>query len=195
MAMKDIIDKINSDTDLETREIIVKAENEVEGIISRAQEEAERLHERMIEEGREKAEKAKARIITMIILEGKKAVLGEKQKILNEVYAKVEERIRGLDDRGYKSLMKRLIMDNCREKEAEVIVGEGDKKRIDGKLVEEVNRALGKKCDVKLVDGKARVPDGFILRYGKMEVDNSLGSIVRSLKEETIDDVVKKLFR
>lgn len=195
MAIKDIIDKINSDTDLETREIIVKAENEVEGIILGADEEAKGLHERMIEEGREQAEKAKARIITMALLEGKKAVLGEKQKILNEVYAKVEERIRGLDDRGYKSLMKRLIINSCREKEAEVIVGEGDKKRIDRKLVEEVNKTLGKKCDVKLVEEKARIPDGFILRYGKMEVDNSMSSIVSSLKEETIDEVVKKLFK
>ncbi len=195
MAVKDIVDKINSDTNSEIKKIMGQAETETAEIVSRAKEQATQLHERMIEEGGQKAEKAKARIITMALLDGKKAMLGEKQKILNEVYSGVEKHIRNLDDKGYRSLMKRLILDGCKTKEAEIIVGESDRKKIDKKLVDEVNKTLGSKCNVVLVDEKARIPDGFILRDGKTEIDNSIKSIVKSLKEETIDKVTKTLFK
>ncbi len=195
MALKDIVDKINSDTNSEIRKIISRAETENAGIISRAQEKALRLRERIIEEGRQKAEKAKARIITMALLDGKKAMLRQKQKILNEVYGEVEKHIRKLDDKGYRSLMKRLILDGCKTEGVKIIVGENDRKRIDGKLVDEVNKTLGDKCKVVLVDEKTRIPDGFMLRDGKTEMDNSIGNIVKSLKEETIDKVAKTLFK
>jgi len=89
------------------------------------------------------------------------------------------------------------MLKSCQTGEELVVVGKNDRKRIDQKLINNVNAELvkaGKKGKLKLSSEPASIPDGFILKSGKIEISNSWENILRSLREKTEEEVIKLLF-
>ncbi len=197
MSLEKILEKIIQDSDEEIRKIIDEAESRASQIIEEGKREAERVVGELTREGIENARKVGERIVTLASLESRKRILGEKQRILGEVYREVEKRIRNLNGRDYRELVKRIMLESCQSGEELVVVGEKDRKRIDQKLINSVNAELvkaGKKGKLKLSSEPASIPDGFILKSGKIEISNSWKNILRSLREKTEDGVIKLLF-
>jgi len=197
MPLEKILEKIIHDSDKEIRKIIDEAESRASQIIEEGKREAERMVGELTREGIENARKGGERIVTLTSLESRKRILGEKQKILGEVYQEVEKRIRNLNGRDYRELVNRIMLESCQSGEELVVVGKNDRKRIDEKLINSVNAELvkgGKKGKLKLSSEPASIPDGFILKSGKIEISNSWDNILRSLREKTEDEVIKLLF-
>ena len=197
MSLEKILEKIIQDSDKEIKKIIDEAESRASQIIEEGKREGERAVQQLTREGIENARKAGERIVTLASLESRKRVLGEKQRILGEVYREVEKRIRNLNGRDYRELVKRIMLESCQSGEELVVVGKNDRKRIDQKLINSVNAELvkaGKKGKLKLSSEPASIPDGFILKSGKIEISNSWENILRSLREKTEDEVIKLLF-
>ena len=197
MSLEKILEKIIQDSDKEIKKIIDEAESRASQIIEEGKREGERAVQQLTREGIENARKAGERIVTLASLESRKRILGEKQRILGEVYREVEKRIRNLNGRDYRELVKRIMLESCQSGEELVVVGKNDRKRIDQKLINSVNAELvkaGKKGKLKLSSEPASIPDGFILKSGKIEISNSWENILRSLREKTEDEVIKLLF-
>ncbi|MFB0527346.1 MAG: V-type ATP synthase subunit E [bacterium] len=197
MSLEKILEKIIQDNDKEIRKIIDEAESRGSQIIDEGKGEVERAVQQLTREGEENARKVRERIVTLASLESRKRILGEKQRILGEVYQEVEKRIRNLNGRDYRELVKKIMVESCQTGEELVVVGEKDKKRIDQKLINSVNTELvkaGKKGKLKLSSEPASIPDGFILKSGKIEISNSWENILRALREKTEDEVIKLLF-
>lgn len=197
MSLEKILEKIIQDNDKEIRKIIDEAESRASRIIEEAGREAEKVVQELTREGEDNARKVRERIVTLASLESRKRILGEKQRILGEVYQEVEKRIRNLNGRDYRELVKRIMLQSCQTGEELVVVGKNDSKRIDEKLINIVNGELvkaGKKGKLKLSSEPASIADGFILKWGKIEISNSWENILRSLREKTEDEVIKLLF-
>lgn len=197
MSLEKIIEKIIQDSDKEIRKIIDEAESRASQIVEEGRREAERVVAELTREGIENARKVGERIVTLASLESRKRILAEKQRILAEVYQEAEKRIRNLNGRDYRELIKRIMLESCQTGEELVVVGKNDKKRIDQKLINSVNAELsksGKKAKLKLSSEPASITDGFILKSGKIEISNSWENILRSLREKTEDEVIKLLF-
>lgn len=197
MSLEKILEKIIQDNDKEIRKIIDEAESRASRIIEEAGGEAEKVVQELTREGEDNARKVGERIVTLASLESRKRILGEKQRILGEVYQEVEKRIRNLNGRDYRELVKRIMLQSCQTGEELVVVGKNDSKRIDEKLINSVNAELvkaGKKGKLKLSSEPASIADGFILKWGKIEISNSWENILRSLREKTEDEVIKLLF-
>ena len=197
MSLEKILEKIIQDNDKEIKKIIDEAESRTSRIIEEGRREAERVVVELTREGIENARKAGERIVTLASLESRKRILAEKQRILGEVYQEVEKRIRNLNGRDYRELVKKIMLQSCQTGEELVVVGKNDRKKIDQKLINSVNAELvkaGKKGKLKLSSEPAYIPDGFILKWGKIEISNSWDNILRSLREKTEDEVIKLLF-
>ena len=197
MSLEKILEKIVQDSDKEIRKIIDEAESRASRIIEEAGREAEKVVQELTREGIENARKVRERIVTLASLESRKRILGEKQRILGEVYREVEKRIRNLNGRDYRELVKKIMLQSCQTGEELVVVGKNDRKKIDEKLIKSVNGELvkaGKKGKLKLSSEPASIADGFILKWGKIEISNSWENILRSLRERTEDEVIKLLF-
>lgn len=197
MPLEKILEKIIRDNEKEIRKIIDEAESRASRIVEEGRGEAERVVSDLSREGEENARKVKERIVTLASLESRKRVLAEKQRILGEVYQEVEKRIRNLNGKDYRGLVKKIILQSCETGEELVVVGKNDKKKIDQKLINGMNAELvkaGKKGKLKLSSEPASIPDGFILRSGRIEISNSWDNILRSLREKTEDEVIKLLF-
>jgi len=197
MSLEKILEKIINDSDEEIRKINDEAESRASQIIEEGKREAEKVVQELTRGGEENARKVRERIVTLASLESRKRILAEKQRILGEVYREVEKRIRNLNGRDYRELVKRIMLQSCQTGEELVVVGKSDTKRIDEKLINGVNAELvkaGKKGKLKLSSEPVSIPDGFILKWGKIEISNSWENILRSLREKTEDEVIKLLF-
>ncbi len=198
MSLEKILEKIKEDSEQEIRKILDEAKSRASQIIEEGKREAEKVAGELTRGGEENARKVKERIVTLASLESRKRILGEKQRILGQLYLEVEKRIRNLNGRDYRELVKKIMLESCQTGEELVVIGENDRKRIDEKLIESVNAELakaGKKGKLKLSSEPASIPDGFILKLGKIEINSSWGSILRSLREKTEDEVIKLLFK
>ena len=197
MPLEKILEKIIQDSDKEIKKIIDEAESRTSRIVEEGRREAERVVVDLTREGIENARKAGERIVTLASLESRKRILAEKQRILGEVYQEVEKRIRNLNGREYRELVKKIMLQSCQTGEELVVVGKNDRKKIDQKLINGINAELvkaGKKGKLKLSSEPTSIPDGFILKSGKIEISNSWENILRSLREKTEDEVIKLLF-
>lgn len=197
MSLDKIIEKIREDSGKEIKKIIDEANSRAAQIIEEGKGEAEKLALQLTREGEENARKVGERIVTLASLESRKHLLGEKQKILGDIYREAEKRIRNLNGRDYRDLVKRIMLESCQTGEQTVFVGENDRKRIDQKLIDSVNVELvkaNKKVKLKLSSEPALISDGFILKSGKIEINNSWERILKSLRERTEDEVIKLLF-
>jgi V/A-type H+-transporting ATPase subunit E len=197
MSLEKILEKIIQDSEEEIRKILDEAKSRASQIIEEGKREAEKVAGELTRGGEENARKVKEIIVTLASLESRKRILGEKQRILGELYLEVEKRIRNLNGRDYRELVKKIMLESCQTGEELVVIGENDRKRIDQELIESVNAELvkaGKKGKLKLSPEPASIPDGFILKLGKIEINSSWGSILRSLRENTEDEVIKLLF-
>jgi len=197
MSLEKILEKIRQDSEEEIRKILEEAKSRASQIIEEGKREAEKVAKGVSREGEENGRKVRERIVTLASLESRKRILGEKQRILGDIYREVEERIRNLNSRDYRELVKKIMLESCQSGEELVVVGENDRKRIDEQLIETVNAELvkaGKKGKLKLSSEPASIPDGFILKLGKIEMSNSWANILRSLREKTEDEVIRLLF-
>jgi V/A-type H+-transporting ATPase subunit E len=197
MSLEKILEKIIQDSEEEIRKILDEANSRASQIIEEGKREAEKVAGELTRGGEENARKVKEIIVTLASLESRKRILGEKQRILGELYLEVEKRIRNFNGRDYRELVKKIMLESCQTGEELVVIGENDRKRIDEKLIESVNAELvkaGKKGKLKLSPEPASIPDGFILKLGKIEINNSWENILRSLREKTEDEIIKLLF-
>ncbi|MCJ7646662.1 V-type ATP synthase subunit E [bacterium] len=197
MSLEKILEKIIQDSEEEIRKILDEAKSRASQIIEEGKREAEKVAGELTRGGEENARKVKEIIVTLASLESRKRILGEKQRILGELYLEVEKRIRNFNGRDYRELVKKIMLESCQTGEELVVIGENDRKRIDQKLIESVNAELvkaGKKGKLKLSPEPASIPDGFILKLGKIEINNSWENILRSLREKTEDEIIKLLF-
>ncbi|MFQ5866702.1 MAG: V-type ATP synthase subunit E [bacterium] len=197
MSLEKILEKIAQDSEEEIRKILDEANSRASQIIEEGKREAERVAQELTREGEDNARKVRGRIVTLASLESRKRILGEKQRILGELYREVEKRIRNLNGRDYRQLVKKIMLESCQTGEEFVVIGEKDRKGIDQKLINTVNAELveaGKKGELKLSSEPASIPDGFILKSGKIEISNSWENVLRSLREKTEDEVIKLLF-
>jgi len=197
MPLEKILEKIIQDSEQEIRKILDEAKSRAAQIVEEGKREAEKIIQELTREGEDNARKAGERIVTLASLESRKRILGEKQRILEELYLEVENRVRNLNGRDYRELVKRIMLESCQTGEELVVVGEKDRRRIGQELIRSVNTELekaGKKGNLKLSSEAASIPDGFILKSGKVEINNSWESILRSLREKTEDEVIRLLF-
>jgi V/A-type H+-transporting ATPase subunit E len=197
MSLEKILEKIIQDSEQEIEKILGEAKARASQIIEEGRREAERVVQELTREGEENARKVRERIVTLASLESRKRILGEKQRILGEVYQEVEKRIRNLNKRDYRELIKKIMLQSCQTGEELVVIGEKDREKIDEKLIETVNAQLvkaGKKGKLKLSSEPTPISDGFILKLGKIEINSSWANILRPVREKTEDEVIKILF-
>ena len=195
MEVEQVVEKILADARSEADKI-TKAADEKE-----AAEQAQ-LDEQLDEyqqQTKVMAEKAgadkKSHLLATARMDIAKEHLGEKRKILDEVFAQAEKKLKGLPDKQYCELMEKLMLGAVETGDEEVIV---DKKetRIDQKFIKQVNRKLGPgyKGNLRLSDEKQDIRAGFILRRGKIKNNVSLDVLLAQARKALEIELAKELF-
>lgn len=193
----------------------MEAEQVVEKILSVAQAEAEKIKKEADEkETSEQAELAeqldeyekqtevlaqksgeerKMRLLAATRMEIAKDFLGEKRKILDEVFEQAKIQFTNLPDEEYRNVMAQLMKKATESGDEEVIIDKKEK-RLNDKLINQVNQQLGNKGNLKLSEEKGNLGAGFILKRGKIKNNVSLQVLLEQARKELEIELAKELF-
>lgn len=193
MNASKVTEKILSDAQADAEKIKKEAD---EKETSEQAELAEQLdeYEKQTEVLAQKSgEERKMRLLAAARMEIAKDFLGEKRKILDEVFEQAKIQFTNLPDEEYRNVMAQLMKKATESGDEEVIIDKKEK-RINDKLINQVNQQLGNKGNLKLSKEKGNLGAGFILKRGKIKNNVSLQVLLEQARKELEIELAKELF-
>lgn len=138
-------------------------------------------------------EERKMRLLAAARMEIAKDFLGEKRKILDEVFEQAKIQFTNLPDEEYRNVMAQLMKKAAESGNEEVII-DNEESRINDELINQVNQQLGNKGNLKLSKEKGNLGAGFILKRGKIKNNVSLQVLLDQARKEMEIELAKELF-
>lgn len=203
LGISDLCRTIAVDAAAQTAETLRLAGEKVAARIARAAEEAARSSAETIRQGETAAALESKRILSKVQLEARKIELRGRERLIDEVMARVRRRISGLrGESDYPALLKRLAAEGARElgeREIELLLPSGDAGRLDANALREIADALardGIEGASVAVAGDAAPGAGVIVRSraGRVAVDNTLEARIGRMGRELRVLISKALF-
>jgi V/A-type H+-transporting ATPase subunit E len=176
---------------------IQRAEEEAARIISAAKEEAARKRNAIIERAEKEAVERSKRLVSAAELEGRKQMLQTKQEMIKQAFDMAVQKLNALPRESYEEILTGMILNSITTGREEVILSEGDIKKLGNGFVDSINKKLkarGVKGEVKLSDESRNITGGFIIKDGSIEINNTFEALVRMMHDELETEVVKVLF-
>ncbi|MEA3313618.1 MAG: hypothetical protein U9Q18_04500 [Caldisericota bacterium] len=123
-------------------------------------------------------------------------LLEEKRTLLGALFLQVENQISSIKKDLYLNLIKKLILRDAPLGESILLVNKHDYEFIKKKFIDNINKELQKsKRNIKLSKKTINIKGGCILKGSEIEVDDSISSLVRELREEEEIVAAKELFK
>ena len=193
MSIDNITAKILSDATEHATKAISEATSKAESIVSQARENVIAIKKQMAEQGAMDAIITKHRKQSLAELEARKIRLAAKQKAVSTAMEAALDYLANMEQEEYVAFLARQIVATAAKK-GQLLLNSMDKESIGVKLVKTVN-ALIKNGDFYLSDQTINVKGGFILRYGAVEINSTLETMLNSIKESVTPDIVAILFQ
>ena len=196
MSLEKIIERIDKEVENNSEHILDEARKKEKEILDLARREAEEKYKQRIKNGEGKAQAVKENILAQARLEQKKELLKTKQEQINKIYQKVFDDLLMSPTGIYQNFIKKMILEIMEQGKAELFISSRDEKRITPSFIEQVNKEMKKmkqKGELKLSPERVEIKGGFILRQGKVELDNSFDTWIKVIREETEEQVISRL--
>ncbi len=197
MSMKEIKEKILQDALDEKEKILKEAETKIINLKSKFGKEIESIQREILDRYNQEAGLKEKKIITEAILNSKKDILSEKQAIIANIFSEVLDRIVGLEDERYLSLLEKLILDNIETGDEIVYIGSQERQAINQKFINTINvklKSQGKKGNLELSEKRVPIMGGVILGTGEIKKNASLEVILEKIKDEIETELNQFLF-
>jgi V/A-type H+-transporting ATPase subunit E len=191
-------DRIIKDAEEEARNIVAEGEAEAERIADEARGRAAEVTERARGRAESEAREHIRRQISIRELDARKAVLGEKGKLMDQAFEKAMESLRRKDVGGGYALTKSLLLKAIETGDEEIVLSPEDKKGINESFLAGLNKELkskGLKGKVKVADDTRPMKGGFILRSGRKEINATFESMLAMMRDETELEISDALFK
>lgn len=195
MNAEQVINKILTEARQQAEAIVQEATEKRDEKMRQLEDELSAYREETDRLAAEAAEDRRSRMLAAARMENARAMLKAKTELLDEVFARAEDRIAKMPDESYKALITKLMSQAVETGDEEVIVGK-DEKRITGDFIKQVNRQLGTgfKGNLRLSDRRAEIKGGFILKRGRVQVNAAVEVLVERLREAMEMELASRLF-
>jgi V/A-type H+-transporting ATPase subunit E len=197
MSVETITEKILSDAQAEVFRIEAEVAEKAKKVEAEQREQVKAIEKEAEGEAKWRAQDRKKKDIATAELELRKALLVQKQRLIQQVFDTALKRLEDLKGEKRERFILELLMKVVEVGDEEVIFSDADGRKIGQKLLEEANSRLvkeGKKGALRFVKEDRDLHGGFILRRGKMEVNCSINSLFDSVREELELQVAEVLF-
>jgi vacuolar-type H+-ATPase subunit E/Vma4 len=192
MDAKQVIDKILSDAQEECASIKAEADKELAAMQNDLNEQLKQYNAETERLTQKAAKDKKEHILAAARMEIAKLHLAEKRSMLEDVFARVSEQLKNMDDDEYLKLMS-MLMKNAVEMGDEEVVIDFDELRIDQNFIDKMNSEIPN-GQLKLAEDRMDIDAGFILRKGKIMNNASLSVIVEQTRKKLEIELAKDLF-
>lgn len=194
MPLDDIIRKIGEDARAEADSLLSVARAEAEGIVQKAQKEAEALRAELKQKSEKRAEEHANRIKILAGLEERKDILREKKRLIDDAFAKAEERIRSFAPEEQRQFLKPLVLGAVESGNEEIIPPASQREIYTKAFLDSINKELGARGNLRLSEENGEFAGGFILREGKKEVNQTLKSLINHYSDRLEPQIAAILF-
>lgn len=197
MALKDIIEKIRKDTSGQVNTILSEAKKEADSLLKEAEDRGAKDAESILKKGRADAAHRLHRMEQVASVRARKDLLATKQEIMDEVFVNALDRLANLPDKEYADLLKKMVVDEAVTGDEEVLLHASDITHLGKDWIAAVNSALagmGKKGGLKFSSDNLEEKGGFILKRGKVRINSTFASLVKSCRDSLEPEIAKILF-
>ena len=191
-GIETIIQRLNTDAKAETDALLDKARQDAAAITARCQAQADKETADLAARNQRTAAEREERLVSTAQMEARKTILAAKQAVMEEVYAKALEKLRGLPQDRAVEVLASLLNEAAPQGEGEVLFSAQDRETVGRAAVDAANAQNG--GQLTLSDETAGIPGGFILRNGSIEVNCAYDTLIRLQKTETAGQVARQLF-
>lgn len=189
MSKESIVERIISDAEKEAENIIAQAETRATQTVQEADLRAER---KLMGVKAEVAQKVKSILdgkAATARLDGAKASLAEKRRVIDVVYKNALEALVSLDKKSSLLLADRLLSDFAEEGDEIVFA-------TNYKYFAEVSKLqIVKEKKLKIASGKSALDGGFILKGKNSDKDVSYGALLQFDREEYQAEIAAAVFK
>lgn len=196
-GIENLKNRIIKDDEDKARQVNEEAVSKAQEILRLSKEKAKMIQS----DARVKAEKdgddSRERIIARSHLDARNNILAAKQETIDRVLKLVQEKVDNMLTEEYTSFIEKLLLNSIETGEEEIIFSEGDIDRISPDLIEKLNSRLtlkGKKGMLKISTEKRNIKSGFILRHGGVEINCSIDSQIKILRDSLEGELASLLF-
>ena len=178
--------QIENDAKAKAEETLLKARNKAAEIINSMEAKAEK-------DGQERKE----RLMSRAQLDARNEILLAKQEAIDMVIQNATDRIKQMKDKEYFDFIENMLIENASTGEEEIIFSERDRERVQPSFITVINdklNAMGKKGLIKISDETRDIGSGFILKQGGLEINCSIESQIRLLRDSLEGDIANLLF-
>ncbi len=189
--------RIISDAEQEARKIIDEGKAEADRIVTDAKAEAQKILAKAKERADAEAKEHIRRAVSLRELEARKAILGEKGKLMEEAFEKAIEELRRRDRESNYALTREMLLKVIETGTEEIIFSPEDREAIGEPFIASLNEELkkaGKRGEVKISDETRPIRGGFIARSGQKESNSSFEMLLKMLRDQLEMDISKVLF-
>lgn len=191
-GIETIIQRLNSDAKAETDALLDKARQDAAAVTARCQAQADKETADLAARNQRAAAEREERLVSTAQMEARKTILAAKQAVMEEVYAKALEKLRGLPQDRAVEVLASLLNEAAPQGKGEVLFSAQDRETVGRAAVDAANAQNG--GQLTLSDETAGIPGGFILRNGSIEVNCAYDTLIRLQKTETAGQVARQLF-
>lgn len=190
MALEDILKKIRSDAEKKRAEI-----KEAVLVSARRREEeqkkrGESLKKDTLAKFHQEAAREREKIVVNTRIQLKKEILSVKQQFISEVFLSALNGIKK-SKKEYQAFLERILSRFARGEE-EIILSSRDRENFSGKWLEVFNRKNRLKLKYSKESGK--ISGGIIIRAGKKEINASLETLIKEIRDRYEAQIAKILF-
>lgn len=196
-GIENLRNRIIKDNEDRARQIESDAKAKGEEVINQAKKKADEIMNNMRAKAEKDGQERKERLMSRAQLNARNEVLLAKQEAIDMVLENVVNRISQMNDKDYFEFIENMLLNNVETGEEEVIFSEKDKNRITPSFVTVVNdklNSMGKKGLIKLSSETRDIEAGFILTRGGLEINCSIESQIRLLRDSLEGDIANLLF-
>jgi len=195
MEAEQVVEKILADAKAEAEKIKKQADEKEAAEQAKLTEQLDEYKKQTQSLAKKTAKDKKLHILAAARMDIAKELLGEKRKILDEVFAQARQQLRNLPDEEYRKFITKLMLEAVETGDEEIIV-DNEEKRIDQNFIKQINRKLGPeyKGNLRLADQRQNLGGGFILKRGKIKNNVSFDVLLAQARKELEIELAKELF-
>ena len=177
-GVEKIIARLNEETEAQCREILFNAKKKAAAIVQRAQAEGNETIRLAEDAAKKQSEGILAAAASQDTAAARRARLGARVALVNEVLARAQRNLHDLSDEAYFNALAGMALKNRQEGIAEMQLSERDLKRMPNDFIDKLGYGF------KVSPVPAAIDDGFILKYGDIEINCTFAALFRAFEPE-----------
>lgn len=192
-GIEKITARIEADSKAEVEAILREAEEKAAALEAEYRAKAESEAKSAAAAGQEAAKRHAERLESAAAMEARQLQLGAKQACLDEAFAKAKEKILALPDAEYAQLLAKMAVRASKSGKEEILLSPKDHRRVGEQVLSKANE-LRKKGKLTLSGETREMEGGLILREGSVEVNCTIETELRFLRENMAAEIAAILF-